>query len=147
MKTISPGSTSLTYFAFTRANALCGQTKPPAQIFVSAADFKPDEHRDENPPQNGGDDKGDEENGQIETEVLVGTSLGKAQEGDGTEAGGEHRDSDDEPVHVSATEKIVFVILLASGTSESQAKDHDKICGANAPIYEAQIGHEAENQQ
>ena len=79
--------------------------------------------------------------------VLVGTSLRKPKERYGAETGGEHRDSDDEPVHVPATEKIIFVILLAPGTFDSQAKDHDKISGAYAPIYEAQIGHEVENQQ
>ena len=42
---------------------------------------------------------------------------------------------------------LVFVILLAPGTPDSQAKDHYKIGGAQAPIYEAQIGHEVENQQ
>ncbi|MFH1882811.1 MAG: hypothetical protein ABIL62_08895 [Planctomycetota bacterium] len=65
----------------------------------------------------------------------------KSQEGDGAETGGEHRHPDQEPAHVPATDEIVFVILLSLGASESQAKDHRKIRGANAPIYEAQIGH------
>ncbi|MFB0552084.1 MAG: hypothetical protein ACETWQ_02115 [Phycisphaerae bacterium] len=70
----------------------------------------------------------------------------KSQEGDGTKTGGEHRNPDHEPAHVPATYEIVFVILLSLGASESQAKDHRKIRGTNAPIYNAQIGHEAERQ-
>ncbi len=110
------------------------QAESSAQILVATADLEPHEHRHEYPPENGGNHEGNEQNRQIETEVLVGPALGKSQEGDRAETGGEHRHPDGEPVHGPAADEIVLVVPLAPGALESQAKDHGQIANAHEPV-------------
>ena len=110
-----------------RADPLDWKSKPPTQKLVSAADFKPHEKRYEQPPQDGRNDKRNEQDRKVETEILICSPLGKTEERDRTETGGKHRNSHNPPVHVATADEVVFVVLLPSSTVHRQTKDHRQV--------------------